>query len=129
MLPVFHTGCPRPFSILTLCYKGNAGFFTAKPKTHFAMWRSQQHTWRNNRGRFPAERSTYANLEPKTIHKAEAISKSLHGCKWQKLPAPEKLAIRELRSSPHVRLCKTDKGMGPGIVSDTIERQQRYMTL
>ncbi len=29
----------------------------------------------------------------------------------------------------HVRLCKTDKGMGPGIVSNSIEKQQLYSTL
>jgi hypothetical protein len=86
-------------------------------------------TWRNHRGRFPALRSTIAVFESETVQKAEAISKSLHGCKWQNLSAPERLAIRELRSSPHVRLCKTDKGMGPGIVSDSIEYQQLFLTL
>jgi hypothetical protein len=55
-------------------------------------------TWRNNRGRFPALRSTLAIFESETLKKAEAISKSLHGCKWQNLSVPERLAIRELRS-------------------------------
>jgi hypothetical protein len=86
-------------------------------------------TWRNNRGRFPALRSTLAIFESETLKKAEAISKSLHGCKWQNLSVPERLAIRELRSDPHVRLCKADKGMGPGIVSNSIEKQQLYLTL
>ena len=86
-------------------------------------------TWRNNRGHFPALRSTLAAFETETLKKAETISKSLHGCKWQNLSAPERLAVRELRSDPDVRLCKTDKGMGPGIVSDSIEKQQLYLTL
>ena len=93
------------------------------------LYSEANNTWRNNRGRFPALRSTLAAFETDTLKKAETISKSLHGCKWQNLSAPERLAVRELRSDPHVRLCKTDKGMGPGIVSDSIEKQQLYLTL
>ena len=77
------------------------------------LYSEANNTWRNNRGHFPALRSTLAAFEKETLKTAEAISMSLHGCKWQNLSAPERLAVRELRSDPDVRLCKTDKGMGP----------------
>ena len=44
----------------------------------------------------------------------------------QNLSGQEILAIRELRSSPHVRLCKTDKGIGPWIL---LEHQQLFLSL
>ena len=93
------------------------------------LFSDANNTWRNHRGSYPALRSTLATFESETLEKAETISKSLHSCKWQNLSAPERLAIRELRSNPHVRLCKADKGMGPGIVSNSVDQQQLYLTL
>ena len=86
-------------------------------------------TWREQRGRFPALRSTLAKFESDTIQRAETISKSLHGGKWKNLSYPERQALLELRSHPHVRFCQTDKGMGPGLVSDSIFLKQLFLTL
>ncbi len=72
-------------------------------------------------------RSTLGVFEKETPKKAEAIIKCPHGCKWQDLSAPGRLAVGELQSDPLVRLCKTDKGMG--IVSDSIEKQRMVLTL
>ena len=86
-------------------------------------------TWRNNRGNFPELPSTLAVFETDVLRKAEAISKSLNGSKWQNLSVPERSAIRELRSSPEIRVGNADKGMGPAIVSESIHVQQLISTL
>jgi hypothetical protein len=52
---------------------------------------------------------------------AEAISNALPGCKWQNLPFAERKLLED-RSSlyPQFRVVKADKGLGPGVVSDSM---------
>ena len=86
-------------------------------------------TWRENRGRFPGLRSTLARFEVATIEKANSICSSLPGCKWSNLSFSERCALLELRSNPDIRLCQTDKGMGPALVSESIYVEQLALTL
>ena len=84
-------------------------------------------TLRNNRGYFQELPSTLVVFETDVLQKAESISKSLNGCKWQNLSVPERSAIGELWSCPEVRVCNADKG--PAIVPDSDHVQQLNSTL
>ena len=88
----------------------------SKQKQRAFFYSNANSTWSNNRGRFPELPSTLAPFEPDVLKKAEAISKSFNGSKWQNLSVPERSAVTELQSSPDsdVRICNVDKGINNG---------------
>lgn len=86
--------------------------------------------WREVRGTYPQLPSILNTFRADVLRKAEAISSTLKGCKWQNLPAPERKLLAEVRSQyPQLRVSKADKNMGPVIASESLYVEALKKTL
>ena len=110
---------PKTFGYNALWYEKRKDFVFSKQNT----------TWAQNFRMCPQLPLMLTQFRNTSILKAESICNALHKSKWRNLPLAERKAIGLLKSEPEILVKKTDKGLGPALVSRKIYNEQLVLHL
>ena len=114
-----HAWKPITFGYNALWYQKRREFVFSKQNT----------TWHQNFRMCPQLPIILAQFEQEVLVKTKSICNALRKGKWQNIPLLEREAIKLINSQSDVMVKKTDKGLGPAIVSRTIYLQQLNLHL
>jgi hypothetical protein len=114
-----HAWKPITFGYNALWYEKRRAFVFSKQNT----------TWQQNFRMCPQLPIILAQFEKEVLIKTEIICNALRKSKWQNIPFNERNAVTLLNSQSDILVKKTDKGLGPAIVSRSIYLQQLALHL
>ena len=114
-----HAWKPITFGYNALWYEKRRAFVFSKQNT----------TWQQNFRMCPQLPIILAQFEKEVLLKTKIICNALRKSKWQNIPFNERNAVTLLKSQSDVLVKKTDKGLGPAIVSRSIYLQQLTLHL
>lgn len=114
-----HSWKPLTFGYNALWYKKRRDFVFSKQNT----------TWHQNFRMCPELPKILAQFEQEVLIKTETICNALRKSKWKNIPFDEREAVTILNSQSDILVKKTDKGLGPAIVSRIIYLEQLTLHL